>query len=586
VSEVDNRKHRSLAADLGLRVSAAVAWVSGILSVGVFIFLMVNHIQIEAYAPLNDPELKALKAAIQKDPRNAALREQAQLAQYRVRRYFFMNQDLMRTAGMVLFGALVVFLAAIKTRQELALRLPVPVGVAPREGGPAERAANRWAVAAGAGLMVVVTMVYVYISPPEMEIRMPDAPPAAAEAPKPPGPVPAPGADAPRAAEAKPVPADAWPAFRGPLSDGVAHHAKAPVKWDGKSGEGVLWKADLPREGAGSVVTWEGKVFVPGGDEKGRDLYCYSAADGKLLWTGTAEKPAPAGLKIQDGTTWAPSTPATDGERVYAIYVTGEIVAWDFSGKRAWSRDLGVPKVPYGHASSLVVHGGRVIVQMDEKANGRLIALDARTGEENWKAQRAVDESWATPTLMKTESGAQIVAVSNPLVTGHDPATGRQLWSVKCMGGEVAPSAAVAGPLLFVASDHALGAAFKPGKDAAVLWKHEEDLPDVSSPVSDGKRVLMCSAGGMMTCFAAADGKVLWTKEFDTGFYGSPILCGERAYVMDQQGVTIVLKLGDTYEELARNPLGEKADATPAIPEGRIYVRSSRRLYCIGEAKK
>ena len=130
-----------------------------------------------------------------------------------------------------------------------------------------------------------------------------------------------------------------------------------------------------------------------------------------------------------------------------------------------------------------------------------------------------------------------------------------------------------------------MAAAIQPGAEPKILWKHDEDLPDVSSPVATEKYVLTCSSGGVVTCFDVKSGKPAWTKEFDDGFYGSPILVDDRIYVMDRAGVTVVFRLGDKYEELARNELGEKADATPSIPEGRVYVRSIKSLYCIGEAK-
>jgi outer membrane protein assembly factor BamB len=597
VSQVDNRKHRSFVADIGVRVATAVSWVSGIFCLAVFITLMANYLQVEKNAPAQDPALKALKEAIERDPKNLQLKESARALHLVSRRSFFTNQDQLRSAGMLLFGGMVVFLAAMKTRTELMLRLPVPEGMQPFEGGAAERAASRWAVGAGAGLMIVLTLVVVYISPPEMELgpgpeaaKAPpreSAPPAKAPDPAPvPAPAPAPAAALPD----KPLPANAWPAFRGPGAAGVAHHDQAPLSWNGKTGENILWTAAIPREGAGSVVSWEDRVFVAGGDDAGRELYCYSAADGKLLWTGSAtgiEGSKPPTAKLSDfGTTWAPSTPATDGTHVYCIYVSGDIAAWDYSGKRVWARNLGQIKNSYGHGSSLVTHGGNVLVQIDDQTGGRLLALDGLTGRTVWEVKRDVKECWSTPVIRSTASGAQAVLCGLPLVTGHDLQTGRVLWSVKGLGGEVAPSAALSGERIFVASDHSIAAAFVPGPDAKFLWEHEDDLPDVSSPVANDKYIVMTSGSGMISCLNPETGKAYWTKECDDGFYASPVLVGDRVYVMDRGGVMIVFRLGDAFELLARNELGEKADVTAAVPAGRVYLRSLKRLYCIGEAKK
>ncbi len=587
MSGVDNRKYRSFTAEVGVRVATFLSWASGLFALALFTSLMLNHINVERNTPLADPALKSIKQAIEKNPQDQQLKKSARALSFMSRKAYFTNQDEMKSAGWLLFGSLIVFLASMKTRTELTLRLPVPQGLQPMEGGRAERATFRWAVGAGAGLMVALTLFVVYISPPEMELKLQESaatPPkeaAPAAGVKPPD-VPPPAADLK-------LPANAWPAFRGPDAAGVAHHKSAPLKWNGKSGEHILWKSPIAREGTGSVVTWENRVFISSGDATAREMYCYDAADGKLLWTGSAEgipgSPS-AGLKVFDGTSWAPATPAVDGARVYAVFVTGDIAAWTFDGKRAWARNLGVPKNSYGHASSLVVHAGRVLVQMDDQTGGRLLALDAKTGATVWESKREVKEAWSTPAIHHTAAGVQVVVCGLPLVSGYDALTGKHLWSVKCLGGEVAPSPALAGPLVFAASDHSMAAAIETGPEAKILWKHQDDLPDVSSPVATEKFVLMCSSGGIVTCFDAKTGKVVWTKEFDDGFYGSPILVDDRVYVMDRNGSTVVFRLGEKYEELARNELGEKADATPSIPEGRVYVRSIKTLYCIGEAKK
>jgi outer membrane protein assembly factor BamB len=148
----------------------------------------------------------------------------------------------------------------------------------------------------------------------------------------------------------------------------------------------------------------------------------------------------------------------------------------------------------------------------------------------------------------------------------------------------VAPSPAFAGGVVFVGSDHATMMAIETGGDGKVLWKYEEDLPDASSPVATGKHLFMCSSGGVITCLDVKTGAKVWSKDFDEGFYGSPIVVDDRVYVMDRSGVTHVFKAADKYEALATNPLGEKADCTPAIPEGRIYLRSGKRLYCLGKS--
>jgi outer membrane protein assembly factor BamB len=590
VSEVDNRKHRSFIADVGIRVCTVLAWVSGLASLLLFSALVVFALQVEAHPPLKDPAYQAVREAIQKDPTNLQLRKSAQALSLMSRRAFFTNQDQLNHAGLAIFFSVVVFLASLKTRTELTLRLPTPSGQQPMEGGAAERSASRWAVTAAAGLMVAITLFVLYLSPPAVEIALP------AETAVVPAPAPAAApVEQPPAAEAeKPVTADTWPAFRGPDAAGVAMHANAPVKWDGAKGENIVWKTDLPREGTGSVVVWGDRVFVPSGEAASRELYCIDAATGRILWTGTAnDVPGSPGDKLKaplDGVTWAPSTPAVDGHRVYAVFITGDIAAWSFDGKRVWARNLGVPKIGYGYASSLLVHGGRVLVQFDDENGNRFLALDGRTGKTVWETKSSGKPagSWATPVLAKIGDGLQAILCRFEQVNGIDPLAGRELWTAPGPGGEVAPSASVAGGVVYVASAHSYGAAIRPGAEPKVLWKTSDDdkeaLPDVASPVATGDHMIL--AATVLTCLSTKTGKKVWEKEFDSGFYGSPILVGDRVYVMDQDGGTRVFKLGDTYQELAYNPLGEKADATLAIPEGRIFLRSKKRVYHIAEAKK
>jgi outer membrane protein assembly factor BamB len=169
-------------------------------------------------------------------------------------------------------------------------------------------------------------------------------------------------------------------------------------------------------------------------------------------------------------------------------------------------------------------------------------------------------------------------------VTAHDPATGKTLWQVECMGGEVAPSPAFAGGRLFVGTSGIPLTALQPGSaEAKKLWEYEGELPDASSPVATEKYVLLAASGATVTCLDAATGKMLWTHEFEDGFYSSPVVVGDRAYLTDRKGKTTVIKLGDKFEQLALNELGEPCVSTPAIPEGRIYLRTDKNLYCIGK---
>lgn len=599
MSSPANLKHPSEGAAIGAQVAKAVAWVSGVFSLVACISLMVNQIQIMQVDPLNDKTLKALKAQIPKDLNNQQLRESVRNLSLMTRRSFFTNQTMMRATGLMLLFGVAIFLASMKTYMELRLRLPVPQGQAPREGGSAERASHRWAVGAGAGVIVVLTLFLVFISPPDFDLMTVEKPAeetataSAAEAkpdPKPADPKPAPtetkAAPAPDskgpATPAAAASASSWPSFRGPLGQGIAPHQNAPLTW---TPETVAWKKPIPKVGTNSPVVWGDKVFVAGGDDQSRDIFAYDAKGGDLLWTAATKLVSGTLPKPFEGTGYCPATLATDGDRVYGVFITGDVVAFGMDGKKAWGRNLGAFKNSYGHASSLITLGGKLLVQFDHEGGGKLIAMNGKDGKTVWEQAREVQTSWASPILITVEGKTQIVVCGHPLLSGHDPETGKILWKVAWVEkGEVAPSPAFAAGRLFVGTSGIPLTAFQPGaSEAKKLWEYEGELPDISSPVATEKYVLMAASGGTVTCLDAATGKMLWIQDFEDGFNSSPVVVGDRAYLTDKQGKTVVIKLGAKYESLGISSLGEPCGSTPAIPEGRIYLRTDKNLYCIGK---
>jgi outer membrane protein assembly factor BamB len=204
-----------------------------------------------------------------------------------------------------------------------------------------------------------------------------------------------------------------WPGFRGGALQAVA--ADAPAEgWALEGGKGLLWKIDLPLPGAGSPIVWGDHVFLSGADTKGHGaVFAYDAKSGKLLWRG--EVPLTGEPKIFDEhTTFAAPTPVTDGKRVYAVFATGAIAAFNLDGSSAWTEDLDVPEIEYGYASSPALYKNLLIVQFDQEAEGEaaLIAFATETGKTVWRAKRNMGPSWGSPAVIETGKGPQIVLVS------------------------------------------------------------------------------------------------------------------------------------------------------------------------------
>jgi outer membrane protein assembly factor BamB len=378
-----------------------------------------------------------------------------------------------------------------------------------------------------------------------------------------------------------------WPCFRGPDGIGVAYCTRAPVEWDGLSGKGILWKTEVPRAGMSSPVVWGDRVFLTGGDEEAREVFCFDANEGTLLWRAEMKDIPDPPEKLpepSEDTGFAAPSAATDGRRVYAIFATGELAAFDFEGKMVWGKNLGVPENDYGHASSLMMFYDVLLVQIDQAGDSRLLGIDAPTGDVVWETDRETEPSWASPIVVETDEGYVAILCAEPRVAAYDPETGLEMWSVECIDGEIGASAAYADGIVFAGNDNTKLSAIEIETKEA-LWETYDDLPDAASLLATKQFVFLAMSGGVLTCRAAREDKVCWQESFDEGFYASPVLVGKNLYVMDREGLMRVIKAAGKYEPVATCPLGEKSDCTPAIVAGRIFIRGAKHLWCVGDAK-
>ena len=379
-----------------------------------------------------------------------------------------------------------------------------------------------------------------------------------------------------------------WSSFRGPGGRGYALDANPPLAWSAKDGTNILWKTAVPTHGMSSPVVWGKRLFLTGADPGGRRLYCYDTDTGKLLWQHDVDGVPgfPAGSappEVLEQTGWAAPTVTTDGRSVAAIFATGELVGVDMEGKRLWGRHLGVPRNHYGHASSLMSHQGLLFVQYDQETDSKLLAFDLASGEPAWQVKRDVI-SWSSPILVDNRGRMELILTNSRAVDGYDPMTGKLLWHVECLGGEVASSAAYADGIVFVSSEEAgLSAIDIGGHDAQpkILWKWDDALPDAASPLAKDGYVILPTGFGVVSCLDAKTGKLRWEKEFDRGFWSSPVLADDRVYLIDSHGGMQVFRLGDAFELLGAPGIGEAAYATPAIVGERIYIRGLTHLICI-----
>jgi outer membrane protein assembly factor BamB len=267
---------------------------------------------------------------------------------------------------------------------------------------------------------------------------------------------------------------------------------------------------------------------------------------------------------------------------VCAIFANGNLVSFDMEGNRKWAKNIGVPENHYGHSSSLLIYENYLLVQFDHFKSKSIIAFDINTGNKLWETPRRVAISWASPVIANFNGVAQVILSSEPTVNSYDIKTGKELWSVSCMGGEVGPSVGVNSKYVFAANEFAKLVAIEPGVNARIVWEDNEYLPEVSSPVANEKLVFIATTFGAMAAYNTENGELVWDHDFDYGFYSSPMLVGENIYAMDQAGVMQIFKASSEFTLVAESPLGEKAYCTPAFSENRIYIRGEENLFCIG----
>lgn len=383
-----------------------------------------------------------------------------------------------------------------------------------------------------------------------------------------------------------------WPHFRGHGAHGHAVHANPPLTWNVKEGKNIRWKTEVPKLGMSSPVIWGTRLFLTGADDICRRLYCFDTDTGKLLWqhdaTGITGSPSRDRLpKALKSTGLAAPTVTTDGRYAAAIFATGDMVCVDMAGKRVWAKNMGIPKNPYGHASSLICHEDLLFVQYDQQEDSKLLAFRLSSGAPAWQVKRG-DISWSSPILIDNNGRLEIVLTNCKTVDSHDPETGRLLWRVECLAGEVAPSAAYADGVVYVANEYAAASAIYVGDhsaEAKVLWEWDEILPNVASPLANDRYLILPTGYGIVSCLDAKTGKIFWEHEFDKGFYSSPILVNDRVYIIDLSGRMQVFRMDDVFQRLGSAEIGEKAYATPAFVGNRIYIRGVTHLFCI-EAQK
>jgi outer membrane protein assembly factor BamB len=404
-----------------------------------------------------------------------------------------------------------------------------------------------------------------------------------------------------------------WPGWRGPTGQGHTDEKDLPLTWDGKTGQNILWsvglpaggpKADFNSPGHSSPIVWRGRVFVTAGvyppgltqEERKKTIAdhhvaYYRAADGKKLW----DTVVPPGKCLVDNGYhgYAVPTPCTDGEHVFALFCSGALVALDLEGRIVWREELPRQRdVDGGTCSSPVLYEDSVIVP--GIGDGGLRAYEKKTGKLKWEQKTRDRNRMATPVLARVGGRTQLLHAAGG-VQGLDPATGELLWWCRAPSSQSTP--VLGGGLVYVDAGRGgqNGAAVDPtGKGDVskthLKWQAKISAADGSSAIAVGDYLYRVSGGGLIRCIELATGEIVYEERVQrVSGAASPIASADGRIYFASAGRSYVVKAGPKFEVLAANDLGQDGDqnyATPAVSDGRIFIKGRSYLWCIGTREK
>ncbi len=416
--------------------------------------------------------------------------------------------------------------------------------------------------------------------------------------------------------------ADNWPQWRGPLFNGSSPEKNLPETW---TKETVRWAAPLPGPSGATPAVWGDHIFVSSPDaQKNLLLLALDRKDGKVRW----QKQIASGDITKGRGNMASPSPVTDGKTVFALFGTGDLAALDFDGNIKWQRNLGADygrfAIMWLYGSSPLLFDGKLYVQVlqrnpapadypglaggDSARESYLLALDPATGKTLWKTARPSEarmeslESYATPVpAIAADGKAQLLVVGGNCLTGHDPATGAELWrgyGLNPKDGEwmrivVSPVSAAGLAIACGPKKEPMLAFRTDGKGditaTGLAWKNEErKTPDVCTPAFDGQRLYVVDGDGhTLTAYDPKTGEKKWAGELPdrTVIRSSPTVADGKIYIVNEKGTVMVCAAGDEFKLLATIPMGdsEGTRASVVVSGGQLFLRTTQALYCVGK---
>lgn len=390
--------------------------------------------------------------------------------------------------------------------------------------------------------------------------------------------------------------AEDWPGWRGPRADGTVADRGYPLTWDGLEGTNIRWKTALPATGHSSPIVCGGKIFVTGclEDQRQRILYCIDRHTGKILWQRVVLE---ANLEKKHGeNSFASSTPACDGERVYLTFLDQpriRVYCYDTSGQKLWESSPGEFYSRHGFCSSPTLYKDLVIINGDQDAPAYIVALDKLTGRERWRIDRPNRiRSYCPPVVVHASGKDQLVLTGSKCVASYDPNTGQPFWLIDGPTEQFVSSMVLHEGLLLMTAGFPENWVMAIRPDGTgnvtkthVAWAHNNQGGYVPSPVAHRGKLYLVDDKGIASCYDVKTGQRHWQERLSfRKHHASAVAADERIYLTADDGITYVIAARpDEFDLLAKNPLGENVFASPAFSDGEIFLRGARHLWCIAE---
>ena len=395
--------------------------------------------------------------------------------------------------------------------------------------------------------------------------------------------------------------AENWPFWRGPSRQGISTETGLPLHWSNDSN--VVWKSEVPGEAWSSPIVFEDHVFVTATTENGVNCHvlCFDRKTGKLAWNKKVLEQTP--LRKERQNSYATPTPATDGERVYAVFGDGSVVAvsanngdilWEYRDVKFYSQ--------HGLGASPILHGDLLIMPFDHSSTGEnkrlgwqipwdqsfLLAFDKKTGAVRWKAMRGQSRiAHVTPNIIRSGGREILVSGAGDVVQGFNLHNGERLWSIYSQGEGVVPSIVIGDGRIYSVSGFekpTIRAITPPAgdkKEPTIVWEQKKSVPMIPSLIYSDKHLYGVTEGGVAICLKAGTGEIVWQERIGGNHSSSPLWSENRIYFLNEEGESTVIDSAPTFKILAKNKLNEKTQASMAVSQKQLFIRTANHLYCI-----